>query len=74
MACLASEWISCVEMVSCYKPPAFCHVLASAQQAVSEVQVLACNFEYIYLPEEELKQNQSTNGKAEQRPELLHGC
>lgn len=74
MACLALMWISCVEIVSCYKPPAFCHDLALAQQDVIEVQVLGCSFEYIYLSEEELEQNQSRNGKAEQRPEFLHEC
>lgn len=71
MACLASVWISCVEIVSCYKSPAFCHVLALAQQAVIEVQFLGCSFEHLYLPEEELEQNQSRNGKAEQRPEFF---
>lgn len=54
------------------QPPAFCHGLALAQHAVIEVQVLACSFEYIYLSEQELEQNQSRNGKAEQRPEFLH--
>lgn len=74
MACLASTWISCVEIVSCYNPPAFCHGLALAQQAVIEVQVLDWCFEYIHLSEEELEQNQSRNGKAEQRPEVLNEC
>lgn len=72
MVCLASTWISSLEFVSCYKPPPFCHGLALAQRAVIEVQALGCSFEYIYLSEEGLKQNQSTNGKAEQRPELLN--
>lgn len=42
-------WLSCVEIVCCYKPPAFCHGLALAQQAVIEIQVLGCSLEYIYM-------------------------
>lgn len=74
MACLASTWISCVEIVSCYKSPAFCHVLALAQQAVMEVQSLVVALSTFTCLRRSWSETEAEMERQSRDLSFLHGC